>query len=596
MNRYLGGIRFREAACVGDGDWRASGPEQDLFLEVQGDAVAVHQEEDFALLTRGIVRWGDRGLANLAAELLQHYRQTGALPSEQLEGSFTLILLDARQRKVILYRNLVGNGFTYYTRTPDGFLFGSNLAELVERRGHAPQANADAWPAFFLFRFVPGRDTLFRDCYRLLPGEELTFDEQGLRRRQRQTFADLRGSLPRREPPLDQLERTMSAVLQDQQARRPDTVNLLSGGVDSTYLQAVWQRVSGQPGRSFSVSVNHPRTRLDTDYALSAAAALQTRHTLLPADGKYVDYLSESLASTGEPPNHVFAVYLGALARAITSTGIGAALCGEGADSLFGIGSADGLRHAQWIRRLVPGWLRGCGARAAQGCGRPYLADAFRLAGFLRQPRHWDHPLNRVAVFADWDLVQACFGDDRIDRALAERRELLDLCQVGEQPLDRLHAIGYLGEAADSASLWTTLFNQAGGDLYCPFLDSRLLRLAVNLPHGIRFPYRRPKGLLKDALARHVPRDIVERVKLGFGQPIVEWLGPGGQLQPYVKRIGHYDFLPAAVRTSALARPGWFLYSLLCFDLWHKIFIERTLRVAGPGMQSHEPQPVTIGA
>ena len=67
------------------------------------------------------------------------------------------------------------------------------------------------------------------------------------------------------------------------------------------------------------------------------------------------------------------------------------------------------------------------------------------------------------------------------------------------------------------------------------------------------------------------------RFKLGFGQPVFEWMAPGGQLRSWVEQIGTYDFVDAGARTIALARPNWFLYSLLCYDLWHKLFIERSL-------------------
>src|SRR5262249_12431505 len=145
----------------------------------------------------------------------------------------------------------------------------------------------------------------------------------------------------------------------------------------------------------------------------------------------------------------------------------------------------------------------------------------------------------------------------------AYRRGLLDQYAVGDGPLDRLHAVGYLGEAMDSASLWTTLFHSAGIELCCPYLDSRLLRLTLNVEPRYRFPYRRPKDLLKRALARHVPRELAYRFKLGFGQPVFEWMSPGGQLRPWVESIRRHDFLTPAALTTALARPGWFLYSLL---------------------------------
>jgi asparagine synthetase B (glutamine-hydrolysing) len=112
--------------------------------------------------------------------------------------------------------------------------------------------------------------------------------------------------------------------------------------------------------------------------------------------------------------------------------------------------------------------------------------------------------------------------------------------------------------------------------LLCPFLDSRVVRLAMNLAPSVRFRFRRPKDLLKRSLARQAPAFLATRKKLGFGQPIFEWLAPGGQLRPLVERIEDYPFVDRGALERSLAQPNWFLYSLLCYDLWHKRFIDRS--------------------
>ena len=66
----------------------------------------------------------------------------------------------------------------------------------------------------------------------------------------------------------------------------------------------------------------------------------------MPADGPYAGYLLDALAATGEPLNHVQSAYFGHLARAMTADGVPAGLCGEGADSLFGLGLANQLHNA----------------------------------------------------------------------------------------------------------------------------------------------------------------------------------------------------------------------------------------------------------
>jgi asparagine synthase (glutamine-hydrolysing) len=579
---YRGGAWRRGAAGpspIAEADWSHSGAA--VELAAQADGVRLFTWDGLALLLRGYARGagGNLDLERVAEEIRCHYLEHGELAVGGLDGSFTLALLDGPAGRVLLYRNLVGAGFTYYHPSPDGLLFGSNLIDLVDTSGVSPQANTAVRPSFFLYRWVPGRETLFDGFFRLLPGEEVRWDARGLTRVQRHTFADWIGHNQDIGDPVEAVEATLSAALADGARFRPGAVNLLSGGIDSSYLQVLWNRIVGEElPPSCSVSVDHPQTWADADYAVTASRALGTRHTLVPADGPFADYLLDTLAGTGEPPNHVQTAYFGHLARSMKAEGIKAGLCGEGADSLFGVGLANQIHNATALRGLVPGTSLRRASAAVCGLLRwRNLASTFTLANELYDLGSPRHPVNRVAAFADWEAVTACFGPTAVAAASAERRALLDRFAVPDEPMQRLHAAGFLGEAIDSASLWTTLFNRSGTDLLCPFLDSRVVRLALGLPAHVRFPFRRPKDVLKRALLRHAPAELVDRPKLGFGQPIFEWLAPGGQLRPLVEAIGPHAFVDPPTLERTRARPTWFLYSLLCYDLWHRLFIDRSL-------------------
>ena len=564
-------------------DWGWVGQKTELFLRGDPTTSRLFRWDGLAILLRGYVRpagsTGPLDLERLAEELRCHYLEHGTLAVDDLDGSFTLALFDSQAERLILYRNLVGTGFTYYHPTPDGLLFGGNLAELLELSAAKPRANAAVLPAFFLFRCVPGRETLFSDFYRLLPGEQLSWDRRGLTRQQRHTFASLRGAVVPEQDALEQVEATMAAILRDCVAHRPGVVNLLSGGVDSSYIQAVLNRVappSNEQPVSYSISVDHRMTRLDNEYAVSASQVLGTRHRLVAADGPYSAYLSDSLTATAEPLNHVQSAYFGQLARALQADGVSAGLCGEGADSLFGLGLANQFHNAGVMKRLLPlAPLRRLAGAVSGGLGWSRLAATCRLADHLDDFADLDHPVNHVAAFADWQAVEACFGPSAVAAAAAERRRLLDLYRVPYQPQDRLHAAGFLGEAMDSAGLWATLFSRAGVDLLCPFLDSRMVRLALNLTPEVRYRFRRPKYLLKRALARHGGEELATRCKLGFAQPIFEWLAPGGQLADLVGRIGAHSFVEPQALERTRREPTWFLYSLVVYDTWHRQFISR---------------------
>src|SRR5262245_18910509 len=177
-------------------DWGWVGQRSELFLRGDPVCARLFRWDALAILIRGYARPaganGPLDLERVAEELRCHYLEHGTLAVDELEGSFTVALLDSQAERVILYRNLIGTGFTYYHPTRDGLLFGGNLTEVLELASARPAPNRAVLPAFFLFRCVPGRETLFSDFYRLLPGEQISWDRRGLTRQQRHTFGSLR--------------------------------------------------------------------------------------------------------------------------------------------------------------------------------------------------------------------------------------------------------------------------------------------------------------------------------------------------------------------------------------------------------------------
>ena len=103
--------------------------------------------------------------------------------------------------------------------------------------------------------------------------------------------------------------------------------------------------------------------------------------------------------------------------RRISRTGAGdgrkaipAGLCGEGADSLFGVGLASAIHEAEFARRWLPSsGLRGAAAGLCRMLGMERLAGALRLANRLNDFTDLEHPVNQAASFADWEATRSLF-------------------------------------------------------------------------------------------------------------------------------------------------------------------------------------------
>jgi len=119
-----------------------------------------------------------------------------------------------------------------------------------------------------------------------------------------------------------------------------------------------------------------------------------------------------------------------------------------------------------------------------------------------------------------------------------------------------------------------------------PMLDHRVIEFAWSLPLRLRVRAGTGKWLLKELLARYVPRSLTERPKTGFGIPVDIWLR--GPLRDWAEslldesRLRREGFLqPAPIRQKWLehlsGRRNWayWLWDVLMFQSWHEELVRR---------------------
>lgn len=360
----------------------------------------------------------------------------------------------------------------------------------------------------------------------------------------------------------------------------------LSGGVDSSIVVGLMRRLGVHPLRTFSIGFADPRYD-ESGPARRVAELFQTEHherLVTPRAREVLETLAYHYDEPFADSSAIPTLYLSRFARQSVTV----ALTGDAGDECFA--GYDRYRAARLAARLdaVPRPLRAAAARLADWLPHNRAkstwnrAHRFLSAAALppaRRYRTW------VQVFAPSQLAagyQPEFAEQvDFDAPLVWFDELygqgarLDLVERAIATDFRSYLPFDLLVKVDVASMAASL------ECRSPFLDHELIEFAQSLPIHWRLGPRGGKRILKDWAAELLPRELLNRPKMGFGVPVGEWfrselaetlrehvLAPQALCARVFRRAWLTRLVEDHIRRAANHEHA--LWALLMLELWQK--------------------------
>jgi asparagine synthase (glutamine-hydrolysing) len=524
-------------------------------------------------------------------------------------GMFAFALWDFREQTLYLARDRFGEKPLFYgwvggeNGEGSDFVFGSELKALTAFPGFANPICRQALAQYMRFMYVPAPRSIYQNIFKLEAGCLLSI---------KTTVSQVAPSHPLRPPAVHEgitLRRwwclndlvdagSQNPITSDQDAvraldeRLTEAIRLqsladvplgafLSGGVDSSAIVALMQKISSRPIKTFTVGFEE--TEFDeSPHARAVAKHLGTDHTELFVQAAEAQELisqlpiiyDEPFADSSQIPTHL-------ICRAARQQ-VTVALSGDAGDELFG-----GYNRYFWGPRIWAklAWLPfpvrqalGAALRAVpiqkwdalsgslnavlpRGAGIAHPGDkAHKLAARLHSVRSIDDLyLSLVSEWQDPAAVVRGIVGTSADEPFGPLNDPLPrntyaaLTGVANSPLRMMYrdSMTYLPDdilcKVDRASMAASL------EARVPFLDHRVAELAWQLPLAMKIRDGRGKWALRQVLYKYVPPELIDRPKSGFGIPLGQWLC--GALKPWVeslldeKRLEEEGyFFPAPIR------------------------------------------------
>ena len=535
-----------------------AGGHQPMWNESK-DVAAVFNGElyDYRDLRERLILCGHRFRTQSDTEILVHaWEEWGEDALGELRGMFAFALVDLRQRYatspiLFLARDPVGIKPLYYTQTPDGFAFASEMRALLAA-GAAPKSlSQDALTSYLLFGSVSEPVTLAKGVFSLPPGHRMLLHVPERRRvpRARQWWDPVLSPAAKdtRKPrDLASAARKLRPLLED--AVRAHLIAdvpvglFLSGGLDSGALAAL--AAKARTGIA-SFTLTFPGTAFDEGAAARAVAQrYRTEHTEVPLDGgAMVARMDEALAALDQPTMDAVNTYF--VSWAARKVGLKVALSGLGGDELFSgyptfalTPRLSRLVRTAWFvpspaRRLAKPLVAALAGKRGSPDGGSKAAAAWVCPDSLPHAYFFSRtlfPPGRLEKIVEPRFRPSTIGPDGVtleptwlgwlQRAADEARKLEPVAGVSWLEM-RSYMASTLLRDTDSVSMAQSL------EVRVPLLDTPLVEFVSALPDASRHRPGVHKALLVEAIRDSLPREILALKKRTFTLPWEEWLrGP----------------------------------------------------------------------
>lgn len=475
--------------------------------------------------------------------IIAAYLKWGIRCVERFNGMFAIALYDRERQDIYLIRDRIGKKPLYYWYEDSNLVFASELKPIMKCPGFTGEIEQRVLSRYLLQQYINAPESIYQKVYKVEPGSVLRFSGGNIKMWK---YWDVKKAYHRaQENPIEDYreakERLKELLQKSVKARMIADVPLgafLSGGYDSSLVTAIAQECSESPVKTFSIGF-HEEKYNEAKYAEAVAKHLGTDHTELYIGEQDMLDLVESIPKYYDEPfadsSEIATMMVSKLARDHVTV----ALSGDGGDEFFcGYNVYDNVSMAQRLDKL--GWM-------VHGlCGMPGLKQAhmedrlpFRvrvIAGNREKESKTQFGAGNYPVVAR-AMVKASREEEVLPvHYLIESGYRVQNWQIRRMLLDMdTYLPGDILCKVDRASMKYSL------EARCPILDTDVMELSYRIPHTFKYMGGEKKHILKDIAYDYIPKELLDRPKVGFGVPLDKWLR--GPLREQLLDYSSYDFL-----------------------------------------------------
>jgi asparagine synthase (glutamine-hydrolysing) len=467
--------------------------------------------------------------------ILHAYEQWGKQCVNRFVGMFSFVLYDAQKKELYCVRDRAGVKPLQYYWNKGLFLFASEFKAFHEHPDFVKELNLDAIASFMRYGYVPTPHSIFKNAFKLEPGHYLSINiaTQTIKTEKYWDVYDYYNKPKLKisfEDAKIETESILSKAFQYRMVADVPIGVFLSGGYDSTCVTALLQKDSTQKIKTYTIGVNN-KSLDEAPYAKQIANHLGTEHTEYYCDEKEAMNIIPELPHFFDEPFGDYSAIPTTLVSRIARKEVTVALSADAGDEIFaGYNRYDYYKYVQQTAK-IPSLFRSLAAKtmalipakAIPVLGQhPLFGSRYgKIKNILKDNSTQNLMNNLVTEFTN-DGVQHLFKSKISNVDTYFDQKLMDEYDDG---LSYMMAVDYqtymlddILQKVDRATMTTSLEGRE------PFLDQHIVQWAAQLPTEYKYNKGNKKYIIKEIVAKYIPREMMDRPKMGFAIPLETWL------------------------------------------------------------------------
>ena len=468
--------------------------------------------------------------------ILKAYHKWGIKAVDRFNGMFAIAIYDKTQQTITLIRDRSGIKPLYYHFKDGLFLFGSELKSFHECPNFEKEIDFNALAQYFHYGYIPQPYSIFKHTHKLEAGHYLIFNIQHSTFNI-QKYWDVKDfyNLPKKtityEDAKEEMEQLLISAFNYRMVADVPVGVFLSGGYDSSAVAALLQKHSGQTIKTFSIGF-HEKGYNEAHHAKKVAEYLGTEHTEYYCTQKEALEILPKLPEMYDEPFGDSSAIPTTLVSKLAKQDVTVALSADAGDEIFGgYGKyRTSLKYYNFFSKL-PGFIHAPMSMLLNNVNPTKLPVLKKMYNIDSRFKKMADILNANSAVAAMKYTSHMFTHYEVKKLLDvdfEEYETLfdtnDMLNDTNDEANKMFAIDYqtylpddILTKVDRATMSVSLEGRE------PLLDYRIVEYAAQLPSHFKMNATDNKIILKDIVHKYIPKEIMDRPKMGFGVPISEW-------------------------------------------------------------------------